>query len=1645
MSEKQTDIFDDIEEDFKKKCLYTDNDNLYLFGNLFCEDEVVSPEEAVLDLPELAGTSDDNDNDNDNDDNTENDEDEQEMIKYLTKDPVAKQQFEYDRSTCFTNDVPEIGVNMSLSVAPAEGYTPKSILFDPDWDWKTFSAKDCKGNGNLKYERDIASATLRNSDYFSQRLYNCVDNKYSESPAYLFSAVQYTESKLLQGNLNIAFQRGKKTETNESVSYTLDDPWRVLDDIKGTPRFYQKKKMEFIAKLENLGPFTIFLTLSCGDRRWSENFSSLLELEGHTVELSNEWEEVRVDGIPLSEFIAQNEGQHEFIRKNILNATRIFEDRVKKFIKNIIMSEFGAIPCSFYSYKTEWQLRGASHIHMVMWVNYKELTRQYPEFDNLESSIENMCNDKILTEEEEDVIKRFADMISSVSLKDPATTDIVREVNFHHCTRACRKYSSFCRFHFPRFPVAQTLVATPNKVKYPDPEERNRVGEWTKLALSKVKNILKDEAVMAQIVKDTKSLDIKSRIIAVLLSAGLDEFFELSSDHKDELYNEYLQCLKLSFTGYQIVLERDIDEIYINNYNSEWIRAWNANLDIQIVLDHYAIVTYIMEYMNKDESGTSEFILKALKDSENGSLRENLKLVKNTFQTHRQIGECEAIYRLFSTFCVTGSNIGTQFVHTGFRHNKSRFLRQISKEEAEKRGNEAIVITDHPDKFFEETTSLVDRYDNRPESLRHITLSQFIKRYTLGKQSNTDDDDDDDDDNDIDVDSPEEAVIDDIYCDFIISYDPENRHRLPEVIKIGPRTMKLRKPLCLRFHKYKLTSEPHEHFFSQLRLYHPHNKTDLDIWEQDEEKCREAFLKNEEAIKYVRQKVMKYQQKVEENQAKAQAEYDAAIGDILDSTKEQDMTDCRDEGMQDPDDFVALDPSLAPRDKSELCEIKASKYVKIELHNLDDLLIKTRNMDTDQRRIVRIGVEFASNVRKSRNKKGVKRPSPPYIVVQGSAGSGKSFVINTMTEWMERIFRQTGDNPNYPYILRLAYTGTAANIISGQTLHSTLKLPFGNKFQSLTTKEAAEKREQLSNLQVLIIDEYSMVRPDMLNQIDLRLKEIKLQPGLLFGGVAIILFGDIMQLKPVSGKYIFEEPAHPMYKLSNSIERLWDNFDKYFLTFNHRQGEDLVFSRMLNRIRVGRPSDTDIDLLKTRVFPENDPQVPRDALYLVATNNEVNKINEERLKEMPGEMKQFDTTILSKTGSNRKPTITNSGEIKNTMLQAHLKLKIGAKVMMTYNVDTIDGLTNGARGELIGWEVDESSPERRVKRLYVHFIEEKVGKEKRKHCHITPSLRKLQLQHPDKLPTPVDRLEFKYSNSNSRTSSENIAINFPLRLCFATTGHRIQGQTVKKPNNLVVNLKKVFQAALSYVIISRVQSLNQIYFIDDVYPEKIYPNEEATNELEKMFHKSIKPLPSKISLNILSLNIRSLPKHLPDLVLEEDIAEHDLILLQQTCLTGDHQDSFDIEQYNCHFNSSGAGGGLAVYYKEGFSHVRDIKEDQYQMTKFSSTEYDVISTYRSTNSSQESHIQFLTNLEKLINNKKKTIVTGDFNTVPETSVIGREMTSWGFKQVITYPTHLEGNCIDHCYVSDNISTETVKIKKTPVYYTDHDKIQIYVK
>ena len=134
------------------------------------------------------------------------------------------------------------------------------------------------------------------------------------------------------------------------MSYVLNDPLVVFDKIKGTPKYWQTVKFEMIAKLENLGPFHIFFTLSCADMRWSSNFTPVLEKmgcklfyevdkDGHehvTVEIVQGGRKVHLPWKQyLDEFV--DDKQHELLRQNVLLATRNFQHRVEVFRREVML------------------------------------------------------------------------------------------------------------------------------------------------------------------------------------------------------------------------------------------------------------------------------------------------------------------------------------------------------------------------------------------------------------------------------------------------------------------------------------------------------------------------------------------------------------------------------------------------------------------------------------------------------------------------------------------------------------------------------------------------------------------------------------------------------------------------------------------------------------------------------------------------------------------------------------------------------------------------------------------------------------------------------------------------------------------------------------------------------------------------------------------------------------------------------------------------------------------------------------------------------------------------------------------------------------------------------------------------------------
>ena len=172
-----------------------------------------------------------------------------------------------------------------------------------------------------------------------------------------------------------------------------------------------------------------------------------------------------------------------------------------------------------------------------------------------------------------------------------------QEVNKHHHTKTCRKHDTSCRFGYPRFPSSYTIIVEPCKEK--DQEKRKEKLTKNRLVLRKVKEVLEDEESISQIMKNHSPQDETKEEHRIKIRERIKQLCDLAG----VTVGSYYIALSESKSGYALVQRRDLNEIYINSYNPEWIRAWNGNMDIQIVLDYFAVITYVTDYYAKDDTG----------------------------------------------------------------------------------------------------------------------------------------------------------------------------------------------------------------------------------------------------------------------------------------------------------------------------------------------------------------------------------------------------------------------------------------------------------------------------------------------------------------------------------------------------------------------------------------------------------------------------------------------------------------------------------------------------------------------------------------------------------------------------------------------------------------------------------------------------------------------------------------------------------------------------------------------------------------------------------------------------------------------------------------------------------------------------------
>lgn len=303
--------------------------------------------------------------------------------------------------------------------------------------------------------------------------------------------------------------------------------------------------------------------------------------------------------------------------------------------------------------------------------------------------------------------------------------------------------------------------------------------------------------------------------------------------------------------------------------------------------------------------------------------------------------------------------------------------------------------------------------------------------------------------------------------------------------------------------------------------------------------------------------------------------------------------------------------------------------------------------------------------------------------------------------------------------------------------------------------------------------------------------------------------------------------------------------------------------------------------------------------------------------------------------------------------------------------------------------------------------------------------------------TPIFRIKFTYKIGSSKKTHEAKATieQFPFKLAWAVTAHKCQGQTIKAPTKIVCDLASIWGPNQAYVMLSRVQKLEQLHIVNfDL--QKIYCSKECQAKVQEINSKSEEQTTcwykEDVTLRLSSLNIRSLNNHMWDLLGDHTIMKSDIICLSETWITP--EDQVTIPGWNISSTSTGRGRGVVIAYKEG-EIIYKFSNKSLDFIVLNSKNINVIAVYVGQGFPPQELLQFLG--PYLIPN---TIVIGDFNMEPNNNYFTNSMQSRGYHQKIEHPTHDKGSILDHLYT--NITTLNTMLHS--VFYSDHDCICAYI-
>ena len=409
------------------------------------------------------------------------------------------------------------------------------------------------------------------------------------------------------------------------------------------------------------------------------------------------------------------------------------------------------------------------------------------------------------------------------------------------------------------------------------------------------------------------------------------------------------------------------------------------------------------------------------------------------------------------------------------------------------------------------------------------------------------------------------------------------------------------------------------------------------------------------------------------------------------------------------------------------------------------------------------------------------------IFLTGKAGTGKTTFLNDFV-------RKTRKKH-----IVVAPTGIAAINAGGVTIHSMFGLPLrtflpttdrvdsnlANNIADLMPhfKYRKDKLKLLREIEIIIIDEVSMLRADVLDMMDFSLRHVRRNQQ-KFGGVQMLFIGDLYQLPPVvRDEYVLKQYYDsPFFFDSYALKEL--PLITLELTTVYRQ-KDEKFLEILNEIRDGAVGDIDFDTLNERYLPDFEPK-DEPYVYLTSHNRMADEINQKKLAALPGKSRFYDAEIIGNFNENQFP----NDEI--------LELKIGAQIMFIRNDASGEKrYFNGKLAEIV--EVDD-------KEISVIIDgEDEIYKLKKETWE-----------------------QKRYSLGEDKSIQEEVLGSFkqyPIRLAWAVTIHKSQGLTFDR---LIIDAGKSFASGQVYVALSRCRTLEGIVLKSKITPEVIFSDRRVS-------------------------------------------------------------------------------------------------------------------------------------------------------------------------------------------------------------------------